>query len=566
MISLELDERDNNYLLLRCKFQDKEKAKSVNDATWDKERKAWRFPATFAKVKALKQVFPEILVSKQANDVVEKNRLTNETAIKIKQLSDCDIVLPKLKTKLFNYQKVGVMFMLCRNEAGNFSELGTGKTLQTLATIISRKENVEIKKCLVVTPASLKYNWRNEIEKHTYEKSVIVDGSKKKRMEQYQEFKDANDILFLVINYELLRADIDLVSKYLILDAIVLDESIKIKNSEALQTKAVKKLSKLKYKYILSGYPIANNLEDIHSQIDFLKPGHMGSWWSFEDNYIIRGYFKNIEGYRNIEHLKKRLDPLYIRFLKKDVLDLPEKIYEKREVTLEKDQMMAYNQMRDEMIVYVEKLNEKEIISQTRDILVKLIRLSQITSGFISDEKFESMHNFESNAKLPVLEDIVDEVVKNDKPIVIWCRFLNTVKLIADKLSKKYNVAVITGSTPTKERQEIVDNFQDGKIQVFIGQILACGMGLNLFKADCEVFFEKAFLSPSSVIQAEERIHRIGQKNNVTIISLLAKNTLDERWEKMLLKKREISEQILDDKKVVLDKQIIMDFLKGEDD
>lgn len=558
-----IDKNNNNFLLLKCSYQDKEIAKNtLRDSTWDKELKMWRFSATHIKVNALKKVFPDLIITREAEEIVNKNKEINDNCLKIKQLKDAVLETPYIKTKLFSYQKVGVRFMLERDEAANFCELGTGKTLQTLTAVITRKELGQIKKCIVVCPASLKYNWQNEIDKHTFEKSIVIDGSKLKRIELYEEFKGKDDILFIIINYELLRIDVDIIRKHLNIDSIVLDECVKIKNPLAQQTKAVKQFSDKKYKYILSGYPIANNAIDTWSQIDFLKPGYIGSYWSFEDNYVIRGYFNQIEGYRNLEILKKKLDPLYIRFLKKDVLDLPEKIYQTREVTLEKDQLKAYEQMRDEMVVYLEKLNEKEIITQTRDILVKFIRLSQITSGFVSDVDMQNIHNFEVNAKLPVLEDIVEEVINNNKPIVIWCRFIPTAQILYSVLSKKYSVSVLTGSTNAKERQRIVDDFQNGKTQIFIGQILAGGMGINLFKADTEIFFEKAFLSPSSIIQAEDRLHRIGQQNKVTIISLIAKNTIDERWEKMMAKKRDIAEQILGDKAFRINKQIVMEFLQ----
>lgn len=561
---LSIDCKNKNYLLLKCKFEDKEKAKSISDAQWDKDLKSWRFPATSFKLKKLCEIFPDLQVEKDVENVIRENKEIDKQSLQLKTLSDCDLDIKNLKTCLFSYQKVGVKFMLTRNEAANFCELGTGKTLQTLATIVEHKQHQRISRCLVVAPASVKYNWRNEIELHTFEKSIVIDGSKKKRLEQYEEYRKNTDILFLVTNYELLRMDIDLLTKYLDFDAIVIDESVKIKNPLAQQTKAVKRFSHKKYKYILSGYPIANNAIDIWSQIDFLRPGYLGSYWSFEDNYVDRGYFKEIVGYRNLDILKKKLEPLYIRFLKKDVLDLPDKIYTTRESIIEGDQLKAYEQMRDEMRVSIEKMGEEEVIAKTREILTMLIRLSQITSGFITDKCLENPYAFEKNSKLDILTDIVEEVINNNKPIVIWCRFLPTVELLNNTFKDKYSVSVLTGDTHTRDRQKIIDDFQNGKTNIFIGQILAGGMGINLFKADTEVFFEKSFLSPSSIIQAEDRLHRIGQKNNVTVISLVSKNTIDEKWEKLLEKKRDVAEQILGDKVMRINKQMVLDLIGEE--
>jgi len=564
METLQIDLENRNFLLLKCHFLDKEKAKSVSDAKWDPDRKAWSFPARSSKVSALQKMFSELKISPDVFTLIEKNKEINANALAIRKLNTCDIKIKGLKTKPFQYQKVGIKFMLLRNEAGNFCELGTGKTLQTLAAIIERKRDNQVSKCIVICPSSVKYNWKKEIEKHTDENCVVIDGPLRKRMEIYDEYRNDNDILFLIINYALLRSDANILRKYMEFEAIVCDESVKIKNPLAQQTQAVKRFSHLKYKYILSGYPIANNAIDIWSQIDFLLPGYLGTYWSFEDTYVERGYFKEIIGYRNLDLLKKRLEPLYIRFLKKDVLDLPDKTYESRVVTIEKDQAKHYNQMRDEMRVYIEKMSELEIITKTRDILTKLIRLSQITSGFVTDERLQNPFTMKHNCKLDALEEIVEEVINNNKPIVIWCRFLPTVELLKETFKDKYKIATLTGATPTKRRQEIIDKFQKGELDIFIGQILAGGMGINLHKADTEVFFEKALLSPSNIIQAEDRLHRIGQTQKVTIISLVAKDTIDEKWEKLVEKKRDIAEKLLGDKVIKIDKQLVLDFLGGQ--
>ena len=192
---LAVDSKNKNYLLLKCNFEDKEKAKSVSDAIWDKDIKCWRFPATAFKVKKLKEVFSdELQIDKEVEVIINRNKEIDNQSLEIKKLLNCELEIKNLKTKLFAYQKVGVKFMLSRNEAANFCELGTGKTLQTLATIIEHKNNNRINRCLVVAPASVKYNWGKEVTKHTHEKYVVVDGNKKKRIEKLFIYKgDKND-------------------------------------------------------------------------------------------------------------------------------------------------------------------------------------------------------------------------------------------------------------------------------------------------------------------------------------------------------------------------------------
>ena len=352
---------------------------------------------------------------------------------------------------------------------------------------------------------------------------------------------------------------------------LICDESVKIKNRKAKQTKATKRIA-AKYRLALSGYPIHNNIVDIWSQVDWMQPGYLGSYWGFEDLYVqsipikIPGKreFKKVIGYKNLDNLKVKLDPLYIRRLKSETLDLPPKIHETREVEMDREQRHAYESMRDTMRVLIESMTADEVIAKASTIMTQLMRLSQITDGFLTDPNLEKPKFFEKNAKLNALNDIVDEITSNQRKIVIWSRFLPILYRINDLYKDKFGVVIITGDVPHRMREQAVDSFQnDSKTNIFLGQLESGGMGITLTAASVQVFLNKGFTAPASILQAEDRLHRISQKNTVVIISLVAKNTVDEHWQKLVERKQKVARELLrDTEKIDLGKQEFLDLLQ----
>lgn len=200
----------NGYLALRCSYQDREMAKEIRDAKWDSLHKVWLYPATKTKLNSIKKLFSPLQVSLQVEKFINEFEEKKEQALEIKQLKDIDLDCSFLKTKAHTFQKVGIAFMLHHERCMNFDELGLGKTLQSIAVAIIRKQRGEIKHTLVVCPTSMKFVWQQEIEKHSYEHSIVINGNKNKRLKLYDEFKNS-DYLFLIVNYETLRVDLSIV-------------------------------------------------------------------------------------------------------------------------------------------------------------------------------------------------------------------------------------------------------------------------------------------------------------------------------------------------------------------
>ena len=531
---------------------------------------AWKYPFSIDKVEEIQKSFPNIAIPPELKALISEEQSKLVQLLHLKKLKNATLEDIPIKTTLYNAQKVAVNYLLADDALMNASQQGTGKCVMSLSAIIKRKQRGEVRKCLIICPASVKGTWAREIGKHTYENSVIIQGKESQRLKMYKEYNDNKEPLFAITNYALLRRDVNKMG--IDLDAVIVDESVKIKNPKTIQCKAVKAL-RTKYRIALSGYPADNKIEDIWSQFDWIKPGLLGSKWNFEDKYLVKQVMpfssksgkkiNMVTGYKNLDGLRKTIDPYFIRFLRSDVVELPPKIYELREVDLGKEQSTQYKQMKDDMILKLSQMNEKDIVVQARDILSQLIRLSQICDGYISGKGLDAPVWLKENAKFAELDDIVEETVANNNKMIIWSRYVPVTERLYDRY-KKYNPAMITGKVPTDKRDEEVQKFQnDDSCKIFLGQIIAAGQGLTLTAGNIQVFVDRGFLSPSSIAQAEDRQCRIGQTKTVLVISLIAKGTVDERWERLLKKKEETASILFKTpEKVFRNKGDIMEFLK----
>ena len=386
------------------------------------------------------------------------------------------------------------------------------------------------------------------------ESPLVAEGNFLRRLEIYKEFSNAQDF-YLIINYALLRRDVEHVVKILPENSLIIsDETIRIKNPKAKQTKAVKLLPG-KYRIALSGFPIGNNILDLWSQIDFIKPNWM-SYWAYQDKFLIRTLMpfkspkgreiKIVTGTKNLGLLKEIIEPMHIRRLKSDVLpDLPPKIYETREAEMEGEQLRVYVQMRDELRAEIKGMKEEDVIVQANTILAKFLRLSQICDGFLSGTADAKPYWFEKNSKVELLDELLEEIISSGDSAVIWTRFVPSTKLLLERYGKKYNATGFWGETPTEERTKRIRKFQeDSKCRVFCGQIQAGGLGVTLTKGSVAILYNQCFLSAASIDQAIDRLHRIGQSKTVVVISLQIKNSVDEHWQKIWLKKEKIAGEI----------------------
>ena len=432
------------------------------------------------------------------------------------------------------------------------AEMGTGKTLISIGIAGYLYLQKEINKLLIVAPLSITKVWEEEFAKFAdfeYQAKVLEGSSKKKNEELKNLF--GNKLQVAIINYESCwRMEKEIADWKP--DMIICDESSKIKNPQAKQSKALHRLGKIsKHNIILTGTPVTNTPLDFFSQYKFLDENIFGgSYYSFRARYAVMGGYGNhqVVGYKNLQELTEKAHKIAFRITKKEALDLPEQVDTTRYVELEPTSRTIYNQVERES--YAE-LEQGEII--TRNVLTKLLRLSQITGGYITNE-YTNMAEQISSAKINALEEIVDECIDANKKLVVFARFIPEIDAITKMLNKrKIKYALIRGDV--KDRAGEVDKFQNDKeTKIFIGQLQTTGMGLTLTASDTAVFYSLSY-NFADYEQAKARIHRIGQKNNCTYIHLIAKNTIDEKVMEALSKKKNIADLVVDNWRSLFQKE-----------
>lgn len=546
----------NNQIYLKCDFADKDKAKEIPGYRWDREQKCWVYPLSLEVYKQICEHFPNVEADNATNAILNDMiaRAHNVMKAKLAGWENVEPLKPMpVKVKPFRHQVLGYNIGITLPNVALLMEMGTGKSLTALAIAGRRYLDGEIKRLLIVCPTSIMFVWHDEFEKFAdFPYSLIVlDGPVKKRIERLQEFK-GEGLLVVVINYEATWRMEDELRAWGP-DMIVADESQRIKTPSAQQSKAMHRLGKVaKYRMILTGTPVTQGPLDFFSQYKFLDPTIFGnSYYAFRARYAVMGGYENrqVVRYQNLPELIEKAHSIAFRVTKAEALDLPEQIDQIRYCELEPKATRIYEQMRRECIAEL----EGEKVVTAANVLSKLLRLQQITGGFLGDG--EGGTQKVSTAKLEVLEEILEDVVlDNGKKIVIFARFrpeIATIEKLLQELDIRYEC--ITGDVDMSARGEKVRSFQtDPGVKVFIAQLQTAGLGITLTAADTAVFYSLDF-SFANYDQARARLHRIGQKNNVTNIHIIAKGTVDEKVMKALSKKKSLADLVVDGWRQVFD-------------
>lgn len=468
---------------------------------------------------------------------IEENEFTfitgmdkiSEVSDKFETISDMDVTIPvDLKANLREYQVQGFKWFktLSHMKFGGIlaDEMGLGKTIQTIAFLLSEKG----KKSIVVAPTSLIYNWKNEFETFAPNLNVIVlHGNKNERKELLKNIEDKDVIL---TTYTILKNDFKELEN-IIFDYCIIDEAQNIKNPYSQNSEAVKQV-KANVKFALTGTPIENNLLELWSIFDFIMPGYLYSKNKFQEKFV--------KSHDNMRDLKKQIQPFMLRRMKKEVLSqLPDKIETKFFVEMTDDQKKVYK-------TYVEDIREK--MKETDFEKDKITILSYLTTlrQLCLDPSIKLADYNGDSGKINVLNELVNENIKNNHKMLIFSQFTSVLKNIGNEL-KKENIQYfyLDGRTNPKERVELVDKFNKSEdVQVFLISLKAGGTGLNLTSADVVIHFDP-WWNPAIENQATDRAHRYGQKNVVEVIKLIAKGSIEENILKLQEDKKELIQKVI---------------------
>ena len=446
----------------------------------------------------------------------------------------------EIQATLFPYQKEGIEFALFRKAAIIADEMGLGKTVQAIGTALLKKQVFGFQKVLVVCPASLKSQWKKEIEKFSNEKALIIEGFPNERAKQYQD----NNHLFLIVNYETILRDQTAINKAGI-DLLILDEAQRAKNYETKTASSIKKLNS-KHVLVITGTPIENRLIDIFSIVSIIDPYFFGPLWEFSYQHCLFDPERRdkINGYYNLQQLNQKLEQILIRREKRKVLDqLPNVQQTNIPVNLSPLQAELHASYAQGIASIIRKKFLTPFDLQRLQLLLANMRMVCDSTYLIDEETNESPKLDE--LKYILLEQL--DVQNSDRKIIIFSEWVKVHKLIV-KMLRENNIGFVelNGSVPVKLRGELIKKFEDNShCKVFLSTE-AGGSGLNLQVADTLINFELPW-NPAKKNQRIGRIDRLGQKSHkLTILNFITRNSIEQQIASGLLIKQNLFDGVLD--------------------
>lgn len=459
----------------------------------------------------------------------------------MKTIEDNDFEIPaSLNKTLREYQKQGFLWIktLAANGFGGIlaDDMGLGKTLQVIAFLLSGQQEGIEKESLIVCPASLVYNWKEEFTKFAPSlTAVMVIGTASERRRIIEQEEKGR---ILITSYDLLKRDKDLYQARSFACQIA-DEAQFIKNHTTHAAKAAKGI-KAGFKMALTGTPIENRLSELWSIMDYLMPGFLFSYQKFREETEIPIVQQNKE--ETLKKLQKMIRPFILRRLKKDVLkDLPEKLEENMITRLEGEQKELYHAHVQRIRMMLSRQSDQELQSGKLQVLAELTKLRQICCD--PALLFEGYSG--SSAKMQMCMEIIQNACDGGHRILLFSQFTTMLERIQESLSAKgIPFYSLTGATSKEKRAKLVEDFNKGSVPVFCISLKAGGTGLNLTAADIVIHFDP-WWNIAVQNQATDRAYRIGQKQVVTVYRLIAKDTIEENIIKLQDKKEKLAEQLL---------------------
>jgi SNF2 family DNA or RNA helicase len=484
------------------------------------------------------QFFNKILIRPEVRQKVEA-AWEQKTIESIRKNYRPDFSL--LKARLYNYQEEGIQYAVTRKHAIIADEMGLGKTLQAIGAAVLKKKIFGFKRTLIVCPASLKAQWKKEIERFTDETALIIDGTQEERQEKYKMARE----FFLIVNYETVLRDQVTINKAQI-DFLILDEAQKVKNYATKTASAIKNINN-KHVLIITGTPIENKLIDLFSIMTILDPHFLGPLWEFSYQYCLFDNEKHnkINGYYNLSNLKEKLKPILLRREKRNVIkelphvqeyDIPVGM-----TPLQADYHASYAQG-------IGQITSKKFLTafdmQRIQQLLTAMRMT-CNSTYLIDEQTNDSPKLDE-LKYILLEKL--DLRNQNRKVIIFSEWVKMHKLIGQVLRENnIGFAELNGKVPVTKRGELINRFETNEsCKVFLSTE-AGGAGLNLQIADILINFELPW-NPSKKNQRIGRIDRLGQKSsNLTIFNLITENSIERRIALGLLVKQNLFDSVLNE-------------------
>ncbi len=499
-------------------------------------------PAAFAKIENVlneaQNISPSFRCYTDALDLIIEKR-TEEKRKKLVESKGNQLLKGLSKVELFPYQFEGILFAAKAGRSILADEMGLGKTIQAITWALLLKKHFDTTKVVIICPTSLKYQWKAEIEKFTGMKSCVVEGNVLARKSIYK----SDENYFKIVSYHVAGNDWNYINE-MQPDIIILDEAQRIKNWRTAISRNIKRIHSL-YTMVLTGTPVENNIEELFSIVQYVNPYILGSLYHYLSEHQLKDESGKIVGYKGLNEIGHSLSNTMLRRTRKQVLkQLPSRMDKNLFIPITTEQYELHEQYADTVAKLVSKwkrfgfLTEKE-----RQILLNCLNMMRMVcdSTFIIDQKT----NYQT--KLDELFNILDELfIEQDAKVVIFSQWERMTRLIANGLKeRKIKFENLHGSIPSKDREKLFTNFNnDPECRVFLSTD-AGGVGLNLQSASNMINMDIPW-NPAVLEQRIGRIYRMGQKKNVSIINLIAQNTIEHKMISTLKFKTAIADGILD--------------------
>ena len=465
----------------------------------------------------------------------------------------------KYKTQPYEHQRIALERSYDKINYAYFMEMGCGKSKVLIDNMAWLYENKKIDTAIVVAPKGVYRNWQtSEIPAHLHddiEREVYVwnpNPNKTQKEHLVSGIKERGKLRILLVNVEgFATTKLKAFVEKFVRDStflLAVDESTTIKNPKAKRTKALVALGKAaSYRRILTGSPVTKSPMDLYAQCGFMDKALLGfeSFYSFQGRYAITrtqrmgGHsFQQIVGYRNLDELSTKLEKFSYRVTKDEALDLPDKIYTVRHVSLTDDQIKHYISLKNAAIALLE---DGDLVSAPA-VMTQLLRLQQVLCGHLMTDDGDLVE-----FKTRRIDALLETIEEMSGGVIIWSRFRYDIRNIEAALKKAYgeeSTVNYYGDTSDSDRELAIKRFQDRDARFFVGNPQTAGKGLTLNAASNVIYYANDF-NLESRVQSEDRCHRIGQKNTVTYVDFVSKGTVDEHIVKTLRAKIDLSAKTL---------------------
>lgn len=521
-----------------------QRAKAIPGRRWNPDDKTWEFPADVQTAERILNTIRPVPSSEVMKWVrVARSERSDDLATSLPDDAEQELGIPWAET-LYPYQRAAVDFMANHPSCLLADDMGLGKTVQSLSAVYeyglrSGDKALQDRPRLIVAPNSVKGSWAREVEQWTQLPAFVIDGKTAERR-RHQLTKYAQEPgASIIVNWEKLRAKrvgkkIEMAEPLLTSIpwlAVIADEAHRAKNRKSQQTLGLWQLRDVPIKLALTGTPILNSPDEVWAILAWLRPEQYGRgngripYWTFYDQYV--DYYESpfgrvVTGARNPDALRFELNDKLVRRTKGSVLDLPPKTRRYIDIDLHPKQRKLYEEAEKQMWIEVAKEHGPQALEGSIIDLpngaARCTRLRQIASSPAL------LGGDDVSAKLDAAVELIEDA---GQPVVVFSEFKGTCALLTERLAKrKMKTALITGDIKPDDRTDAVARFQDGELDVIICTLDAGGVGITLTAADTVIFLERDW-TPAINEQAEDRLHRIGQERNVTVVILQATDSID---------------------------------------